>query len=465
MNVTEQFKNLAAVPPSKEWVPPTDDEVAALIRSVPTHFAATMSYTWSRGRVAAAFGTVLNCLCPPHPGKKTRLTHMQATVGTTAHQITVLRCFNTTTVATAAVAASNTVVLAADPGVFTGKRTANRPLATGGGDYLVYALPDGTFFMDVVSSWVLSTLTVTTTLAVPTGGIPAGSKVWFMGTVGDTYSDPNTGLLQPTFTVPASATTTWDTKQGAIVESNNSNEPLIVSDNNITATGTLECVGGTYGFSQPGTAKAFEYGSLSIAFGTVINILVIPQHGKKTKITGLGVTASTTAHTVTVLRPLNWVTTTAAALASQAVVALSADPGAFSTGLQGETPPFTPHVANIPIATGHWLAFETPDGTYYFDKVSSVSGLNITMTNNLPTGGIAFGARVWFFGAATSTNPNDPAGGAHPIFTAPASTTKLLGFQQASLIESIFTYEPLLVQDNNATATGTLEYVAGEYGP
>lgn len=220
--------------------------------------------------------------------------------------------------------------------------------------------------------------------------------------------------------------------------------------------------------------KRRHYGSITQSAGTAIVRLVEPMKGAVSTITEIQYTAGATAHTLTVLRPLNKTYTTAAAAASQAVINIQFDPGKYSSW-------GTINTADNLIAANDYVVYELADGTYYVDTVSSVSGLAITMTNNIGTATVLKGAPFWWYGITTDTNPAD--GNAHPKFTLAASGVTKIGSDAADAIAgnvgSVVTpsllvgmvstsngrwplggyNEPLLVYSNNATNAGTLERV------
>lgn len=215
------------------------------------------------------------------------------------------------------------------------------------------------------------------------------------------------------------------------------------------------------------------YGKLTQNAGTVITRLVEPMPNAFTRIVSVWYTASTTAHTLTVMRPLNVVTFTAAASAGQAVVNISADPGDY-TGIR---------TSDNAIAGSDFVVYEVADGTYALDTVSSVATLAVTLSNNVPTSGVLAGGKLWFYGIITDTNPLNAQ--AHPQFTLPASVTTYLGTDSgegiAGFVGSIAPpggtygwptgtginltgrYEPLIVHSGNATAAGTIEKVTAIY--
>jgi hypothetical protein len=183
------------------------------------------------------------------------------------------------------------------------------------------------------------------------------------------------------------------------------------------------------------------FGTLTQAFGTVISRLVPPRSGAFTRITKVVYTAAGTAHTITVMRHIGTrVKLTSAASINQAVINLSADPG--NTGNA--------------IAANDWIALRHDDGITRLHRVSSVSTLAITLTANLTVAASA-NQPVWFFGAVGDTDPK--IGEAHNALAgiASATTTYEDAPDGAGLFSSHASFEPILVQSNNATAAGTLQ--------
>lgn len=176
-------------------------------------------------------------------------------------------------------------------------------------------------------------------------------------------------------------------------------------------------------FAMPVAGK-ISFGRLTQNAGTKIVRLIPGRDGLVPQLLSLTVSVSTTAHILTVLRPLNYTTLSAANAASDTVINLTADPGDFDAA-------GTYQVADNPIAASDWVAFKLADGTWHLDTVASVSTLAITLTTGLPsTVGATAGEKVWFFGVETDSNPNAPHDGnsqAHPRYNLPASTTVVLG--------------------------------------
>lgn len=198
----------------------------------------------------------------------------------------------------------------------------------------------------------------------------------------------------------------------------------------------------------------YGFGKSSVAFGTVISVLVPPSGRARpgvTRVTKIAYTAAGTAHTITCLRPLGRTTVAAAAAASQTDFVLAANPGT-TAGYGG--------ISNG-IAANDFVAIRTAsDGITRLYKVSSVNTLTVTLTGNL-TVALAAGDVVWFFGITSDTDGR--TGQAHPAFTGTASVTTTYEDREAGVVASVAVDEPILVQSNNATATGTIEQVSFVY--
>lgn len=186
--------------------------------------------------------------------------------------------------------------------------------------------------------------------------------------------------------------------------------------------------------------KDFGFGSLTQTAGTPIVRTVNPVRNAYTHITCVKYTAAGTAHTVVIMRPYAKTTLSAAAAAGQAVINITAD--------SGVTPPGA-------IAANDYLVIEKPDGTFFTGLVSSVATLAITLTANVPTGGLSSGATVWFMGA--------PGDHTDAQYSGTASTTVTYSDDCGSVRGTINKYEPMLVYSANGTAAGTLQQVSGVY--
>ncbi len=205
------------------------------------------------------------------------------------------------------------------------------------------------------------------------------------------------------------------------------------------------------------------YGKLTQTAGTVISRLIEPRKNAWTRITGVLTTTAATAHLLTLLRPLGRTTFSAVAAAGQAVVTLTADPGAYPSGVR---------TAADAITSGDYVVYEAADGTLVQDTAAgtwnSTTGA-LTLNTFLPTGGVLVGGRFWYFGLATDTNPNDAQ--AHPRWNLLANTSNFFG--RADGMGSIpdnplmnlgkGEEQPLLLQIDNGSNASTLESVGVEY--
>jgi hypothetical protein len=183
----------------------------------------------------------------------------------------------------------------------------------------------------------------------------------------------------------------------------------------------------------------------AVTFGTVINRLCFPDKRGITRITSLGYLPGTTGHTITAFRFPGNTTLSAAAAAGQAVIALTADPALAATGTA--------------IATNDWIVIRrAADGVARVYQVSSVSGLNVTLSANLATGlGLAAGDKVWWAGQTTTKDPR--TGELYPIFVTTASTQFTLTNDTAGVVQGLSVDEPIMLQSNNATAAGVFTSV------
>jgi len=176
------------------------------------------------GAVSQTAGTVIQRVIPPRllQGSilKALLTSLVYTAQGTAHTLTLMKCVARTTVASAAAASQAVVNITADCGV------GSLAGAIAPDDYLVIEKPDGTWHLGKVSS--ITSLAVTLTANVPTGGFAAGAKVFLMGAVADTHG----GIKTLAGTASVTTTFTGD----AIVESPG---PIVIESNNATAAGTI----------------------------------------------------------------------------------------------------------------------------------------------------------------------------------------------------------------------------------
>lgn len=178
----------------------------------------------------------------------------------------------------------------------------------------------------------------------------------------------------------------------------------------------------------------------------------------------------TTAHLITVMRPLNYTTFSADAAAAQAVVNITADPGTYATAGVYKYP--LPNGVSIPstgnnvIAANDYVVFQTAAGQWVMDTVASVSTLAITLTTNLPTGGVLKGGLFYYFGISTDTDPaTNEAHQAFDILAAGSGTATYTLQSQGgnNLWQTYHQGDPLIFYSSNATTAGFIELISGYY--
>lgn len=201
--------------------------------------------------------------------------------------------------------------------------------------------------------------------------------------------------------------------------------------------------------AQGGVRGVYNIGYNTASAGTRIEVVVPPREDARTRIMKLAYRAGTTAHTVTLMKPLGRTTVASTAATGQAVVNISANPG---TGTVAGT-----------IAANDYLVIQRDTTEInYLVKVSSVSTLAITLTANVPVA-FAAGDKVWFYGVPGDVRTNI-AEGAMPLETF-ASTS--VTYSSTEKGEGLFTTDerddPVIVSSDNATVAGFLQYVAAEY--
>lgn len=218
--------------------------------------SAGICHTWSRPKKTESADTAIKSVVKPGgDGERTKLSKLVYTAQGTAHTLTVLSPLAETYVTTAAAGGATSLLIARDPGNYSANATldgrptpsvANNLIAAN--DFILVQQPDGNWLLTQPSAASTSGTTGVVTLtvpALPTGGIAANAKVYFFGATGDT--NPQTGEAHPTFTLTASVTTTIGDGNGAVAETPNDRQPLLLYSNNATAAGILEYAYGYYG--------------------------------------------------------------------------------------------------------------------------------------------------------------------------------------------------------------------------
>jgi hypothetical protein len=217
----------------------------------------------------------------------------------------------------------------------------------------------------------------------------------------------------------------------------------------------------------------------TVAFGTAFTSLIRPYSGDSplpqgkrdshyAHVTKVCYTTAGTAHLIQILRPFNLTTFAANAAGAQKVVKLVADPGLYATGgLQYPLLTTVPRVADNAIAAGAYCIYQAADGTWVVDTAnSSWSAQTVTMSTNLPTGGVTAGGLFYFFGNTVATDLDPSTGYLQPQTLIAASQVRDTTWSdpQAPVVSALHAGDPLLFYSPNPSATGLLEYISGYYG-
>lgn len=189
------------------------------------------------------------------------------------------------------------------------------------------------------------------------------------------------------------------------------------------------------------------------------------QNGAFTHVTNYGINCSSTQHIAYFMRPFNWSLVTVAGAANGTTFTIGTDPGLYTTAANWKWPGTTPkNVATNAIEANDYFAVQLSDGTWFFDKVSSVTSLAITTTTTIPNitgGGIPVGNVMFFFGIQTDTDPRTGMG--HPSFQSPISAFTQHGDMQGSLVTTLGQGEPIYYFNANATGADVVSNIGGFY--
>lgn len=196
------------------------------------------------------------------------------------------------------------------------------------------------------------------------------------------------------------------------------------------------------GSTATGNAVNDAYGSKTATAGTEITRTIPPRPLARAKASGFVYTAGANLHTLTFQVTLAKVAMSTDAASGQAVIALTQIPSAPDGSL---------------IAASDWVIVQHEDGVWTEYKVSSVSGLNITLTANLAKK-VLKNTVVYFMGA--------PADHVDRQYTINASQTLSIygGDVRVCIATALNDNEPILANCDNVTAAGKLQWLAYTYG-
>lgn len=189
-------------------------------------------------------------------------------------------------------------------------------------------------------------------------------------------------------------------------------------------------------------------------------------------ITDLHYTTTSTAHSIYVLRPLNWTYVESAVASNTTTLTVAYDPGTWATaGVYrygvGSGGTNVPNQANNTIASGDYVAFQLNDGRWMLDvATTNTSGTTLVLTTGTPnvTGaGIAAYSPIFWLGAVGDTDP--ATGDVQPLMTTIANTnvTFRLGAYSPGLMHSLHKGDPMAFVSSNGTDAGILELLSGYY--
>ena len=183
------------------------------------------------------------------------------------------------------------------------------------------------------------------------------------------------------------------------------------------------------------------FGSSTQTAGTAITRAIPPRVGTRAHVSGFSYTAAATAHTVTMLTVLDTKSVASEAAASQAVVALNSIPTAADGSI---------------LAANDYLILQYEDGSWEPHLVSSLSGLNVTVSASFSKK-ILKGSTAYFMGAPGDHSNRQYTIDASQTFTIAGSTDRVCA--AAATAKN----QPILVHSNNATNAGILRWVAYSY--
>lgn len=212
-----------------------------------------------------------------------------------------------------------------------------------------------------------------------------------------------------------------------------------------------------------------SFGRISVAFGTVINRLVPGAIGLLTRLVALIYTCAGTAHTLTFCRPIGRAAFTASSDAAATTITLDRNPGPTGDKTRGNATNrgYPQGVTANPLAANDLVAIREIDGVTRLYTVSAVDATGLVFTIGALTAGVAADGfcALWMYGLITDTDPS--TGLAHATKLTVVSVVNKYPENPFQPIEGILATfradEPILIQSDNATATGAIDGVEFAY--
>jgi hypothetical protein len=200
---------------------------------------------------------------------------------------------------------------------------------------------------------------------------------------------------------------------------------------------------------------SFSLGTATQTANTVITSFIPPHSNRfRTRITSVDYRCGSTINVLSFLRPLGETTVAAAVAEAGTTITLTANPG----------------VTGNAAASNDWFAVKLVDGRYQYGTFT-LSSLTATVTAvAADTGGIAAGAKFWWFGlpADTGNLQITPAASTTRTYFDPVSGIFTTGLPSSLYDEDIYDNrsgfgDPVIVHCPNATAQCWIDRISGYY--
>jgi hypothetical protein len=186
------------------------------------------------------------------------------------------------------------------------------------------------------------------------------------------------------------------------------------------------------------------YGSITATLGTELLRVCPPKAGRFTRVHSTVYDCAGTAHTLTMMVPLDKTQVATDAAAGQAVIKLKAA---------------VADASGTKIAANDYIVVKDETGIFGVYKVASVSGNSITISVSIGSAdGSGFvnkvlaDAAVWFYGTAADHSKR--------AFTMKASTVTTLPDATNGWCTTPSKFQPIVIHSDNSTAAGTLVAVS-----